>query len=223
MLPVLAKRFRHFWMLIFAVMQIACAQKNAALEIPISNYSGKFVGLNLLGEVVDAKTWIDKGDSNVLLVTKVQEGNQCEKSYVNRLFAYHLIQTSGIWSKDWEIKDFGPGPCYKVRFQPGTIRVFDVDGVEPFETLFFYGIAQDGAEPATLKMMFHWNGKKRPIRGLIPLTPDDREAYRMIPDTLLSASPKVVKDFAEEYWNQYVAGKYGITDKGAQKNPPTPK
>ena len=194
---------------LLAGIHFSCAREPSPKEIPIADFIGTLEALSIKGDKVEAKTWMEAGDSNVLLISKIQKGEPCEKEYADSLFAYRLIKVSGKWSKVWEIKDFGPGPCKKIRFQKGTIRVFDIDGEGQSETLFFYSIAQDGAAPATLKMMFHLNGAKRPIRGKIPLTPDDSDAYEFQLDSLLLTAPKAIQAFALNYWNQYVSRKYG--------------
>lgn len=206
--PVHAKRLLLISIAVLLFMNLACGQRTIAPEIQTSDFKKKALPIKTQGNLLDARVWLENGDSNIILISNEEKGEQCEKNYINRLFAFRASKSSGSWKKRWEIKDFGPGPCYIAHYQEGTLHVFDIDGQGPSETVFFYTIAQDGAAPFTIKMMFHWNGTKSPIRGKIPLTPDDSDAYEYQLDSAFTKAPAGIKDFAETYWKQYIGLKY---------------
>jgi hypothetical protein len=66
-----------------------------------------------------------------------------------------------------------------------------------------------GTEPLVLKMIFHWNGVKAPIRGKVPRELDNEDVYEMTLDPKLKSAPKVIQAFAIENWKAYVERKYG--------------
>ena len=193
---------------LFALSTSACAEGREPKEVQTAPFNQNPIPIDVVGKVVQAFVWLERGDSNLVVISDEESGDQCQPGYVNRLHGIRASKMAGGWTKQWEIKDFGPGPCYKPHFQKSSFHVFDVDGKGPFETIFFYGIAQDGAAPYTLKMMFHWNGTKLPIRGTIPLVPEDSSAYEYKLDPGFVKAPHPIAEFAEAFWKGYITTKY---------------
>jgi hypothetical protein len=196
------------FIVLFALSASACAEGIEPKEVQTASLNPKSIPIEVVGEVVQAFIWLEHGDSNLVVISDEESGDQCQPAYVNRLHGIRASKRAGGWTKQWEIKDFGQGPCYKPHFQKSSFHVFDVDGKGAFETLFFYSIAQDGAAPYTLKMMFHWNGTKLPIRGTIPLVPEDSSAYQYQLDLGFGKAPRPIAEFAEAFWKGYISAKY---------------
>ena len=156
-------------LLIVVFLSIACGQTASRPTLKISEYSGSMVGWGIQGDVKEAQSWVDSGDSTVLVVSEIQKGELYGKGYVSEVFGYHFIKQGGKWKSSYSIKEANQSPNEIVHYHKGSIQVKDVDGRGGAETIFFYSVAMDGGtEPLVLKMIFHWNGIKAPIRGKAP-------------------------------------------------------
>jgi hypothetical protein len=172
-------------------------------------YSGNRSHLPIQGEIKEAKSWLENGDSNVVIVSEISQGKPCEKDFVSRLFGYRLLKKSDAWKVVWKIQDHvAPSSCQETHYIDSSLQVEDVDGVGMSETVFFYWIAGDGTDPVKLKMMFHFNGNKLPIRGKIPWTEEDSSAYEMTIDPSLKKAPIMAQKFALKTWTAFMKKNY---------------
>ena len=172
-------------------------------------YSGNGLHLPIQGEIKDAKTWLENGDSNIVVISEMERGKPCEKDFVSRLFGYRLLKKGDAWSVVWKIQDqVAPSSCQETHYSDSSLQMVDVDGSGMKETVFFYWIAGDGTDPVKLKMMFHFNGKKLPIRGRIPWTEEDSSAYEMTLDPSLKTAPVIAQKFALKAWTAFMKKNY---------------
>lgn len=201
-------------MVVLILFSNSCGQNGSTREVGSSNYSGPMSNFSVKGKVLEAKTWVDAGDSNVLVISEIQRGETYQKGYVSSVFGSRFTKTSGKWTRLWEIQEINKSFAEIVNYQEASLRIIDVDGDGMAESLFFYTVgSESGADPISLKMMFHWNGMKSPIRGKIPWTSDDIDAYEMTLDPKLKAAPDVVREFAIQEWKREVKTRYkGIVD-----------
>lgn len=193
---------------------VQCNQGPLPKAITVSDYSGPMKEWGVKGDILEAKLWVDAGDTNVLVISEIQRGETFDKNYVSALFGYRLARKAGKWARIWEIQEQNQSSVDIVRYDSSSLRLIDVDGNGKAETLFFYHIAFDsGTEPLVQKMIFHWNGMKVPIRGKIPRTVDDSGAYEMKLDPKLKAAPDAVREFAVEEWKRHIKANFvGVVD-----------
>lgn len=172
-------------------------------------YFGNGSLLPIQGEIKQAKTWIEDGDTNIVVVSEIERGKPCEKNFVSRLFGYRLVKKGNLWNVLWKIQDqVAPSSCQETHYIDSSLQVIDVDSAGISETVFFYWIAGDGTDPIKLKMMFHFNGKKLPIRGLIPWTEEDSSAYEMTNDPSLKNASVEAQKFALRTWTAFIKKNY---------------
>lgn len=179
-------------------------------SLQVGNYSGPMTDWGIQGEVKTSQAWIDSGDSTVLVISEIQKGQPNDKAFRSEVFGYRYTKRNEKWTKDFSIKEANQSPNEIVHYQSGSTFVKDVDGIGGAETGFFYSVAMDGGtESLVLKMIFHWNGKKAPIRGKIPRELDADGIYQMTLDPQLKTAPQEIRDFAVGHWKAYVKAKYG--------------
>gem|GEM_PF-6262219 len=188
---------------------LACSQLAFGVLPEVRSYLGNGSHLPIQGEIKDAKIWLENGDSNIVVISEIGRGKPCEKNFVSRLFGYRLLKKGSTWSVVWKIQDqVAPSSCQETHYIDSSLQVADVDGAGMSETVFFYWIAGDGTDPVKLKMMFHFNGNKLPIRGRIPWTEDDSSAYEMTIDPSLKTAPVVAQKFALNTWTAFMKKNY---------------
>lgn len=186
-----------------------CGSAPIPHEIPVAPYSGQTDHWPIKGKILEAKTWLEDGDSSVLIISHIQQAENCEKDHKSALFGYRFDKKSGHWTKAWEIKEYNQNICESMQYEDSTLQVVDVDARRPAETIFFYSVARDGADPISMKMMFHLNGVKAPIRGKIPWTQEDIAFYEMNLDPQLKTASKGIRDYAVGCWKRFVTKNFG--------------
>lgn len=188
---------------------IACSSLGFCMPPEVRPYSGSASLLPVQGKIKDAKIWVENGDSNIVVISEIERGAPCEKGFVSRLFGYRLVKKGGAWNVTWKIQDqVAPSSCQETHYIDSSLQVANVDGAGMSETVFFYWIAGDGTDPVKLKMMFHFNGNKLPIRGRIPWTEEDSSAYEMKIDPSLKTAPVVAQKFALKTWTAFMKQNY---------------
>lgn len=175
----------------------------------VSNYLGSVSGLGIKGNIVTAKTWMESGDSCALLIREVQHGETFDKGYVSAIYGNLFTKKAAQWKKGWTIQEVNRSSVEIIRYDSASLRIIDVDGNGIAETLFFYTVGYDsGTEPTNLKMIFHWNRIKMPIRGKIPVELNQPSAYRMELDAKLRSAPDTIREFAVGQWKSYMKAHY---------------
>jgi hypothetical protein len=172
--------------------------------LPVQEYVVNSLTLPIEGKIKEGKIWIETGDTNVAVITEVESGNPCDSKYIHRLLGYRFAKKKTQWATLWKIRDQATG-CLELQYFDSTLQVIDVDGNGIAETVFFYSFFGDGTDPQNLKMIFHFNGSKMPIRGLIPRTEEDSSAYEVKPDPKLKAAPLVAQRFAMVTWKGFLS------------------
>jgi hypothetical protein len=202
--------FRVFdGLVLFMLMTSACAKDGGTKELKLTDYNGPFKQWEITGDVKEAKTWVESGDSNIIVISKLQKGEPMDSAYSSSVFGYRFQKRHGHWETVFKVKEASQSVNEIVHYYPGSLLVSDLDGIDGAESLFFYSVSSDGGtEPMTLKMIFHWNGKKAPIRGIIPREMGTEGVYKMTLDATLNASPKPIQEFAIRAWRDFVTRKF---------------
>ena len=144
LIPVHVDSFHPISLFIAVFLSIASGQSVKQPTLQISHFSGSMTDWGVQGDVKDAVTWIDSGDSSVLIVSEIQKGEINAKGYVSKVFGYHFIKQSGKWKMNFSIKEPNQSPNEIIHYQNGSIHIENVDGQGGAETIFFYSIAMDG-------------------------------------------------------------------------------
>lgn len=172
--------------------------------LAVRDYLSNQTSLPIEGVLKAGKTWVENGDTNIVVVMELQAGKPCDRGYVHRIFGYRFSKRDSQWKNLWTIRDQASG-CQDLQYFDSTLNVTDVDGNGFAETLFFYSLFSDGTDPQNLKMMFHFNGAKMPIRGRIPVTEEDALVYEFKPDAKLASAPPIALKFALSAWKGFLA------------------
>jgi len=194
----------RFFLIAGLALFVGCHATPAKEPISIRDYLANTSGLHIEGTIKAGRIWIEGGDTNVVLVTETLNGKPCDRGYSHRLFGYHFAKHDAQWKNLWTIRDQASG-CQEIQYFDSTLEVSDVDGNGIAETLFFYSLFSDGTDPQNLKMMFHFNGVKMPIRGRIPVTEEDASFYEMKQDPKLETAPPLVRQFALTTWKGFLS------------------
>jgi hypothetical protein len=177
---------------------------SAKEPIFVKDYPVNTSSLPIEGTETAGLVWIEGMDSNIVVISEKLNGKPCDRGYSHRLYGYRFIKKEGEWKQLWVIRDQASG-CQEIQYFDSTLQVADVDENGTAETLFFYSLFSDGTDPQILKMMFHYNGEKMPIRGRIPVTDEDTSAYEMKPDPKLKTAPESALHFAIGTWKNFLS------------------
>lgn len=192
-----------------ALFLLTCFLLIFGTKVEARPYLGNGSLLPIQGEIKDAETWLENGDTNIVVISEIERGKPCEKNFVSKLFGYRLVKKGNLWNILWKIQDqVAPSSCQETHYIDSSLQVTDVDTPGMSETVFFYWIAGDGTDPVKLKMMFHFNGKKLPIRGRIPWTEEDSSAYEMTIDPSLKNASVAAQKFALRTWTAFIKKNY---------------
>jgi hypothetical protein len=200
-MPVPVERF---FLIVVLAFFAGCHATPAKEPMSIRDYPANTSGLQIEGAIKAGRIWMEGGDTNVVVVTEALNGKPCDRGYSHRLFGYRFTRHAARWKNLWTIRDQASG-CQEIQYFDSTLEVTDVDGNGTAETLFFYSLFSDGTDPQNLKMMFHFNGVKMPIRGRIPVTEQDAAFYEMKQDPKLETAPPLVRQFALTTWKAFLS------------------
>jgi hypothetical protein len=197
----------------YLALLAGCQGTSAKEPISIRDYPVNSSSVPIDGSIKAGRIWIEGRDTNIVVVTDILNGKPCDQGYSHRLFGYHFAKRDSQWKNLWTIRDQASG-CQDIQYFDSTLEISDVDGNGIAETLFFYSLFSDGTDPQNLKMMFHFNGAKMPIRGRIPVTEEDAAIYEMKMDPKLESAPTLARQYALTAWK-------GFLSKNFKENVPT--
>lgn len=163
-------------------------------------------GVAFKGEFKEGAKWTDRNGEHYIIISQYTEGEFFSPSWKSEFYASEYLIKDGKATLAWDIKDFAQKHFQDVAYFPQTLVVEDVDNDGLMESCFFYNIDQDGLDPMNVKMMLHTKGEKLAIRGKLPKTEADfDERYEKNVDPAFAKHHNLLKDYANEKWDAFVA------------------
>lgn len=200
--------------LIIAVALISCEIKDEnnsstpafeVSEITINNIPEI---INIEGDLLTAKSWMDKNGENLLVVYRKMSKNDAEDEKSVELFGeQYLIQGDSL-KLLWDIYDFERNCMFDlwIGLLPNSTRITDLDNDGISETTLLYKLTcRSDITPSRMKLLMHEGNKKMALRGNMILKQDSEKLNQGFEPDLSKADTTGLSEY-EQYMELY--GRY---------------